>query len=214
VNSIIETAWTWISAPMALRLYVLAAGAAVLAFALFQAYRDHKFLDQLSADDFQKTFRGPRPIREKTKRKRQREIEAFRRNRWRTVWIRLIKLLILGVVVPSAMLAAAAYWYQWFDPVRAPFLIVGTQQTVTHTDLPKLAFFVLDELMRGGFLDTLEVFRIEPHFLTHNHDNKVFSAGVLAYRTFVAIFEPTVLWFSFRAFMIARKINHPALQPA
>ena len=86
--------------------------------------------------------------------------------------------------------------------------------TVTAQDVPSAPSKSLDELMRGGFLDVLEVFDVRPYFVTHNPDNYVFSGAVLAYRTFVAIFEPTVIWFWLRAWWIAREVSRSPVTSA
>ena len=211
----LERLWAVASSPAALRVYVLLAGAGLLVFALWSAWREHRFLDRLSAVYFDKRYRGRPPVLARTRRRREREVAAFRRGRWRDVWRRVGKLLVLGIVLPTAMLAAGAQWYDWFDAERAPFIVAATREPVSSLTPWQMTLFLLDELMRGGFLDVLEVFDVRPYFVTHNPDNYVFSGAVLAYRTFVAIFEPTVIWFWIRALWIAREVNRsPMASPA
>jgi hypothetical protein len=212
--ALLERLWAGASSPPAFWLYVLGAGAGLLIFALWSAWREHRFLDRLSAVYFDKRYRGRPPVLARTKRRREREVAAFRRGRWRDVWRRVGKLLLLGIVLPTAMLAAGAHWYSWFDAEHTPFIVAATHQPISGLSVGQMAMFLLDELMRGGFLDVLEVFDVRPYFVTHNPDNYVFSGAVLAYRTFVAIFEPTVIWFWLRAWWIAREVSRSPVTSA
>lgn len=210
--ALLERLWTHLSSLPAQRAYVLTAGAAFLGFALWSAWREHQFLDRLSATYFNKQYRGRKPIRQKTIRRREREAAEFRRHRWREVWGRVGKLLILGVLTPTLLLAVGAHFYGWFDADHVPFVVAETRAPIETLSALQMAMFVVDELLRGGFLDVLEVFDVAPYFVTHNPDNFIFSSAVLVYRTFVAIFEPTVIWFGLRAWWIARQVRRGAIE--
>lgn len=207
VLTILERVWEALSSPTAQRVYVLGAGLGLLVFALWSAWREHRFLDRLSAAYFNKSYRGRKPVLARTIRRREREAVAFRRHRWREVWARVGKLLALGILTPTVLLAAGAHFYGWFDPDGVPFIVAATRQPMNSLSPLQMAMFVLDELLRGGFLDVIEVFEVKPFFVTHNPGNIVFSSAVLLYRTFVAVFEPTVIWFALRAWWIARQVR-------
>ncbi|MDR3499905.1 MAG: hypothetical protein P4L72_11845 [Parvibaculum sp.] len=183
----------------AMRIYVLAVGAAILIWALYQAYLEHKFLDGISVDDFTKRFPGPRP---KDPGVQQARLKAYRAEKWKEIWSRLRWLAACGFVLPILFLCATSYFYNWFDGTHTAFVNLETHNEVRDVTVGDVTQFVGDQILGATALDFFEVFHVEIGNLTNDGRNYLFSGVVFGLRSFISIYLGAIFLYLSRVALI------------
>lgn len=176
--------------PPAQRLYVLQIGAIVLAMCLFFAIRADRWAVRTieTADEviFEK-FMGRTPTKQDSFEKQQSDIRS---RAWPFYGVAATSLgitLLAGVVVPTLLLFATTIRYTWFSPTGS-HLLDEHHLPVSDPTAHQAIMFAVDQTLRGGVFDFLEVFSLALSRLHNNPENWPFSIGVFGHHVFVEAF--------------------------
>ena len=183
-----EALWiTAISGP-AQRMYVAGAAAAILWFAFWAAVARRSTLRGILTDPAYtkvKQRRGRKAFLDPTidgylDETRIREKQALRRI------IGLAgQMLCFGVLLPTVMFGLATLYYQWFHAGTPPLVESQTLRPVPEVGAWQLLTYVIDNVLRGGLFDLMEVFRLHSTTVTNNVAAYPYSVGVFLYHLYV-----------------------------
>lgn len=198
INASARLSWAWevLSSPVALRVEVLAVGAGVLAASLWAAIWANRRAEtniQVAEADFSKTFPGPKPKLPAAIANRKAFFTGIANRIHRQALIALVISFVAGVIVPSSMLYAMTLNYSWFDAEGA-HLLNAASHPINSLSLAQAGLFVLDQTLRGGVFDLLEVFALDIVVIDNNPANVRFSTGVFAYHLMVEAFVFSGIW--------------------
>ncbi|MBX3494455.1 MAG: hypothetical protein KF899_15920 [Parvibaculum sp.] len=157
---------------------------AMIALAGLVFYMTH-IARKLRAADFLKQWRGAKPKKVESIQKRIDDIIRFKRLRVFYVTSLVAGILTAGAVLPGGLLAMIAVWQDWFLPGPAALLIDGMPYAPAQTGFSELGLFVVDQALRGGLADTLEVFQVTFTSIENNPENFAYSGLVVLYRLIV-----------------------------
>lgn len=176
------------SAP-AWRAYAVVLGALVLLGSLALAIRANGTI----AAQFEETARALRQARkgqpksaEAWERRRQKIRQIARRGVGRAARWSLLSLAC-GVALPAGALFVATIFYEWFDATGS-HLLNAVRTPLTEVDPQTAAIFVLDQTLRGGLFDLLEVFEWRVTPVDNNPTRLPFSVGLFLYHLYVEAF--------------------------
>jgi hypothetical protein len=181
---VLATSW-W-----ALRAYVIIAALAVLAASFWIAQRQRTWLLSLSPGNFDRSFRGPKPKREDSIKRRLHELHAFKNSMLRSAASSLAWLILFGLAIPSALVILGTQYYGWFDP-SGHILVDDKLHPLSHPGTSETFWFVASQLSLGvvgspaSFAGT---FGLHVPNVSFDQVNPVSDAVVLAYRYFVGVF--------------------------
>ncbi len=154
---------------------------AMIVLAWLVAFLTHRANVTRSAD-FVEKVRGAKPLNPDKIRKKIDRLRRFQRNKTLYVAGLMTVILVAGAVVPGAMLAMIAVWQDWFLPGPAALLVNGMPFAPAQAGSYELGLFVVDQALRGGLADTLEVFRVAFTPIENNPENFAYSGLVVLYR--------------------------------
>jgi len=183
-----QSIWLAISSPTAQRLYVVALAIAAVGLALIRARSRKHFLENVTAGYFEKRYRGRWPTREESRKRREDEMDAFKKGRARGIWLAMGELFALGVIFPATLLALGTLYYGWFDASAAPLLDDRSGVAVRDPSLWQIAAYVGDHMLRGGLFDLMEVFKLHASTVTNNRDAYGYTVGLFLFHVYVEAF--------------------------
>lgn len=158
-----------------------------------------KAINGFSENYFKAKFAGRNPHTEHGIAKRIDDINRMTSNRVKTVLLSSVTLLIFGVAVPGGLLIFIATHHEWFMPGSPPLIVDGAPVGTEELNWFQLAIFAVDQGLKGGLSDSLEVFGVHIGDVRHNPRNIVFSSLVIAYRTLASIVVLAILYVIWRA---------------
>lgn len=178
----------WLSSATALRVYALLVGAAALAFSLRQAISANTRLASQFEDTSRlvRLARRGRPTTAEGWARRRERIRALYREGLRNAAGLLVRSFSFGVVAPATALLFATLNYGWFQPAAEHLLSAG--EPVRRVPAPDAAMFVLDQTLRGGLFDLLEVFALQTTPIDNNPASWAYSSGLFLYHLYVEAF--------------------------
>lgn len=135
-----------------------------------------------------RTFRGRRPTTESAIDTRVVALEAERRARIIKCWQQLAQLFLLGVILPTSALFFATLHYNWFYAGVPPLVDLATAQPVPRPGLIQLSLFTVDQLLKGGLSDLMEVIRLQVSPVSNNTAAYPFSVLLFGFRSYLDIF--------------------------
>lgn len=183
-------AWLFelLSTPAAFRGYAVAAGAVALVISLSIAIAANRSL----ANQFDITSRQLRAARKGKPstpegwRRRGDKVRGIIGDGIRASAKSMLSSLMFGVVVPATALLVATLYYGWFDPRADHLLASGAPEN--QIGMADAAMFVLDQTLRGGLFDLLEVFALQTTHIDNNPAAWPYSTGIFLYHLYVEAF--------------------------
>lgn len=91
---------------------------------------------------------------------------------------RATRIAGFGIILPGFLLAALAFYQDWFLPGPPALMLGGTASPASDVSIWHLLTFVLDQALRGGLSDAFEVFALSVSPVTNNPDNLAFAGFV------------------------------------
>lgn len=180
----------------AIQLYISFGSAMIFVGALWIAWAQIRYLHELNlVREMELRIPGPLPIKVEAIERRRDRVEAFRQNKWRTVWRRVWLLLTAGVAVPTVGLCLVAFYSDALLPGSVIFEDRSSGALVSHASHIDLVLFVLSEMSKGALLDVIEVFQCEFGGVTNNSANVFFGMLLVGYRAIVGVTASTFVAF-------------------
>jgi hypothetical protein len=104
------------------------------------------------------------------------------KNGYVTVLIRTSAMLLLGIVVPGLLLGLIVHYQDRLLPGPAILIAGGEPISSSAVSYFETVGFILDQALRGGLSDAMEVFGLRITPITNNPDQGVYTVMVFFYR--------------------------------
>jgi hypothetical protein len=192
-----------LTSDQASRLYALATALTILGLSIWCARGMMRELKLVETKTFGLRKKGRKPYRPEVVEEWREEIRTFRVKQWRTYFRIAALLVVFGFVIPSAALYLGSIFYGWIDPLGHAFVTTQNHEAVMAPSRMELAIFIFNQMSHGALMDAFEVFQLDYGGITNDPSNYSFSAAVLLYRSLIGSYTLALLFFLWRAIVIA-----------
>lgn len=135
------------------------------------------------------------------------KLEGKAKNGLATVAWRSSAMLFFGMIVPGLLLALLVHYQHRFIP-GPPILLVGEealpQESISYFDT---AVFVLDQALKGGLNDLMEVFGWSITPITNNPEQGVYTTMVFLFRLTCGTIAGAMVYAAIKVFTGTRALN-------
>ncbi|RYY24563.1 MAG: hypothetical protein EOP62_16355 [Sphingomonadales bacterium] len=208
LSFVAEGLWITIISGPAQRMYVAGAAVVILWLAFWAAVSRRSTLRAILTDPAYtkaKSRRGPKAFRDPTIDGYLHDIAIRERQALRRILGLAGQILSFGVLLPTIMFGLATLHYQWFH-VGMPALVESqTLLPVPEVSAWQLLTYVIDNVLRGGLFDLMEVFRLHSTTVTNNIAAYPYSVGVFIYHLYVEGFLIVAVATAAHAIFLVRK---------
>lgn len=206
-NGIIEAVKAALTSDTAIYAYSWAAIVVTLLVALALARSLLNIARTFNEADVLRRYPGPPPTRSDSIDRRIRDLRQHASRTASTVTWRAVGLVVVGLVIPGAIIAILVLYQDWFLPGPAALAMDGQAVNAAEIGAIDLGIFLSDQALRGGLADSFEVFGLGISPIENNPDNLTFSGIILAYRILAGAVMLAIGYLTFRVVLGRRHVQ-------
>ena len=177
------------------RIEVIIVSVLILLVCAEVARREVARLANVCLTDFVERIRGARPSVCDGLRRRKERLESFLKAKAAETSARLCALILLGFLIPTAMLGAAVSENSWLWPGHAAFVYRASPGQVVEKPSPaEVGAFVKEQFLGVVSLGGTDIFGGLEAPISLKHGDVVPEMLLWGYRLFVGAYELVVVW--------------------
>lgn len=116
-------------------------------------------------------------------------------------------MIFFGMIIPGLLLSTIVHFQSLLLPGPAVLMSDGEPMPQELVSYPNTALFVLDQALRGGLNDFMEVFNFGISPITNNPDQGVYSVLIFIFRLTCGVIASAVVFVIYKIITGTRSLN-------
>jgi hypothetical protein len=193
-----QTIITWLTSDTAILIYIWMGLLTLFLVSIWIAYRFTGIVREIDAaaifsDQNIPEYKIKQPIKN-----RLIKLERQAKSGYVTVLTRSSAMMFFGIVVPGLLLGLIVHYQDRLLPGPAILIAGGEVVPSSTVSYFQTIAFILDQALRGGLSDAMEVFDLKITPITNNPDQGIYTIMVFAYRFICGTVATAIVYVAIR----------------
>jgi hypothetical protein len=193
-----QTIITWLTSDTAILIYIWMGLLTLFLVSIWIAYRFTGIVREIDAaaifsDQNIPEYKIRQPIKN-----RLIKLERQAKSGYVTVLTRSSAMMFFGIVVPGLLLGLIVHYQDRLLPGPAILIAGGEVVPSSTVSYFQTIAFILDQALRGGLSDAMEVFDLKITPITNNPDQGIYTIMVFAYRFICGTVATAIVYVAIR----------------